>query len=48
MLFTDCSRGGVRTSEELFFDIWFLGLIAGGITCLVVAGLLSDKLKDIP
>lgn len=48
MLLKDCSRGQVRTSDELFFDIWFLGVIAGGIICMVVAGLLSDKLNDIP
>jgi hypothetical protein len=46
MFFVDCTGGQVRTSENLYYYVWFLGFIAVGIICMVIAGLLSDKLNE--
>ena len=43
-----CSGSQVRTSDDLYFYVWFIGFIAVGIICSVVAALLSDKLKNLP
>ncbi len=48
MAFGECTGGQVRGSDEQYHYLWFIGLIAGGLICMVVAGLLSDKLKDFP
>ena len=44
----DCTGGQVRTSENLYYYVWFLGFIAVGIIYMVVAALLSDKLNEPP
>jgi hypothetical protein len=48
MFFVDCTGGQARTSENLYYYVWFLGFIAVGIICMVIAGLLSDKLSEAP
>lgn len=48
MFFVDCTGGQVRTSENLYYYVWFLGFIAVGIIYMVVAALLSDKLNEPP
>ncbi len=48
MSFTECTGGQVRGSDDQYHYLSFIGLIAGGIICIVGAGLLSDKLKEFP
>ena len=48
VMFLRDSGSQIRSVDEIYDYVWFIGGLAIGVICLVIAALLSDKLKEIP
>lgn len=48
MLLAYFSSNQVQTVEQRYYYLWFIAFLAAGIVSMIVAALLSDKLKQLP
>jgi uncharacterized membrane protein YedE/YeeE len=48
MLLAYFSGNQVQTVEQRYYYLWFIAFLASGIVCLIVAALVSDRLKTLP
>jgi hypothetical protein len=48
MLLAHFSGNQVQTVEQRYYYLWFIAFLASGIVSMIVAALVSDRLKKHP